>query len=88
MPGMRKTNLALIGAGNWASDYHLPTIYSDALKHKVNLCGIWNRTRSKSEWAAKKWGIPKIYASIDDLLEDPDIQAVVCLSWISQQLCT
>jgi len=72
----RKLNLALIGAGEWAVDYHLPTIYSDDLKDKLNLCGVWNRTRSKSERVAKKWEIPHIYASLDEILQDSDIDAV------------
>ena len=45
MSKKRKINLALIGAGKWAVDYHLPTICSDDLKNKLNLCGIWNRTQ-------------------------------------------
>jgi predicted dehydrogenase len=76
MPKKRKINLALIGAGKWAVDYHLPTIYSDDLKNKLNLCGIWNRTRSKSERAAKKWGIPRVYKSLDEILQDSSIDAV------------
>lgn len=66
----------MIGAGHWAVEYHLPTLHSKALKHKLNLCGIWNRTRSKSERAAKKWGIPHIYASLDELMQDSIIDAV------------
>ena len=76
MPKKRKINLALIGAGKWAVDYHLPTICSDDLKNKLNLCGIWNRTRSKAERAARKWGIPKIYPSLDELMQDSNIDAV------------
>jgi predicted dehydrogenase len=72
----RKLNLALIGSGEWAVDYHLPTIYSDDLKDKLNLCGVWNRTRSKSERVAKEWEIPHIYASLDEILQDSDIDAV------------
>ena len=76
MPKKRKINLALVGAGQWAVEYHLPTLHSKALKHKLNLCGIWNRTRSKSERAAKKWGIPHIYTSLDELMQDSNIDAV------------
>jgi predicted dehydrogenase len=76
MARKRKLNLALIGAGQWAVDYHLPTVYSDDLKDKLNLCGIWNRTRSKSERAARKWGIPHVYASLDELMQDSNIDAV------------
>jgi predicted dehydrogenase len=46
------------------------------LKDKLNLCGIWNRTRSKSERAARKWGIPQIYTSLDELIQDSNIDAV------------
>ena len=66
----------MVGAGQWAVDYHLPTIYSDDLKDKLNLCGIWNRTRSKSERAARKWGIPHIYTSLDEILQDSNLDAV------------
>ncbi len=76
MPKQRKINLALVGAGKWAMEYHLPTLHAKALQHKLNLCGIWNRTRSKSHRAAKKWGIPHVYKSLDELIEDPQIDAV------------
>jgi predicted dehydrogenase len=76
MAPKRRLNLALIGAGEWAVDYHLPTIYSDDLKNKLNLCGIWNRTRSKAERAARKWGIPQIYTSLNELMQDSNIDAV------------
>ena len=76
MPKQRKVNLALIGAGPWAVEYHLPTLHSKALKHKLNLCGIWNRTRSKSERAAKIWGIPHIYSGLDEILQDSDIDVL------------
>jgi predicted dehydrogenase len=76
MPKKRKINLALVGAGQWAVEYHLPTLHSRALKHKLNLCGIWNRTRSKSERAARRWGIPHIYTSLDELMQDSNIDAV------------
>ena len=76
MPKKRKINLALIGAGKWAVDYHLPTLHSKALQPKLNVHGIWNRTRSKSERAARKWGIPCVYTSLDEILQDSDIDAL------------
>ena len=66
----------MVGAGQWAVEYHLPTLHSKALKHKLNLCGIWNRTRLKSERAARRWGIPHIYTSLDELMQDSNIDAV------------
>ena len=72
----RKINLALVGAGKWASEYHLTALHSKALQHRFNLCGIWNRTRSKAQRAAKKWGILHVYANLDELLQDPKIDAV------------
>ena len=66
----------MVGAGQWAVEYHLPTLHSKALQHKLNLCGIWNRTRSKSQRAAKKWRIPHVYESLNELIQDPKIDAV------------
>ena len=66
----------MVGAGKWAVDYHLPTLHSKALQPKLNVRGIWNRTRSKSERAARKWGIPQIYTSLNELMQDSNIDAV------------
>jgi predicted dehydrogenase len=43
---------------------------------KVNLLGVASRDRSKAEAFAKEWNIERAYGSYEELLADPDIEAV------------
>lgn len=40
------------------------------------LAGVANRTHDKAVAFAAKYGIPKVYDAIDDLFDDPDIDAI------------
>ncbi len=43
---------------------------------KVDLLGVASRTQERADAYARRWGIPRAYASYEALLEDPDIEAV------------
>ena len=43
---------------------------------KVDLVGVASRERSRAEAYAKDWGIPRAYGSYEELLADPEIEAV------------
>ncbi|MGN0077004.1 MAG: Gfo/Idh/MocA family protein [Parafannyhessea sp.] len=38
--------------------------------------GVANRTRSKAEAFAQRYGVERVYASVDELYRDPDVDAV------------
>ena len=43
---------------------------------KVDLVGVASRTKDRAESYAREWEIPRAYGSYDDLLADPEIEAV------------
>ena len=43
---------------------------------KVDLLGVASRDRGRAEAYAREWGIPRAYGSYEELLADPDIEAV------------
>src|ERR671926_181334 len=43
---------------------------------KVELVGVASRDRARAEEYARTWEIPRAYGSYDELLADPEIEAV------------
>jgi len=43
---------------------------------KVDLVGVASRTQERADEYAARWGIPRAYGSYEDLLADPEIEAV------------
>ena len=43
---------------------------------KVDLVGVASRDRTRAEEYAREWDIPRAYGSYEELLEDPEIEAV------------
>jgi D-xylose 1-dehydrogenase (NADP+, D-xylono-1,5-lactone-forming) len=43
---------------------------------KVDLVGVASRERGRAEAYAREWNIPRAYGSYEELLEDPEIEAV------------
>ncbi len=72
---MNTIRIGLLGAGDVA-DLHAEAINS---LEGSELVGLWNRTPEKGEAKAAQYGC-KTYASVDDLLNDPDIDAVFILT--------
>ncbi len=71
----RKLQLGLIGTGLAPRHLYLPAF--DALRHRIDLVACTNRTRAKAEQYAADAGIPVVHDSVDDLLADPDVEAVM-----------
>jgi predicted dehydrogenase len=61
---------ALIGAGSWMENYHLPILKKLRDYKLIEIVGIWNRTSESAHRIAKQFMIPRVYSSIDELLED------------------
>lgn len=72
---MNTIRIGLLGAGDVA-DLHAEAIND---LEGSELVGLWNRTPEKGKLKAVQYGC-KTYASVDDLLNDPDIDAVFILT--------
>ena len=68
-------NIAIIGAGN-ISRAHL-----SALRHSArgNVVGLYDADRSRAEARAAEFGVPRVYPSWEELLNDPDVRLVAVL---------
>jgi glutamyl-tRNA reductase len=62
--------IGCIGAGMIMAECHLAA-YKDA---SFIVAAIASRTASKAEAVAQRWGIPKVYATPEALIEDPSIE--------------
>ncbi|MBM1105722.1 Gfo/Idh/MocA family oxidoreductase [Aurantibacter crassamenti] len=72
---MKTIGIGFIGAGDIA-DLHAEAIND---LQGAELIGIWNRTTSKAEVKAAKFGCD-VYSTVDELLADPKIDAVFILT--------
>jgi predicted dehydrogenase len=68
--------LAVIGAGSWVKNIHLPVIEELQRTHNVVVRGIWNRTREKAESLQKSFNIDRVYNTLDELIQDRDIDGI------------
>lgn len=68
--------IAVIGAGEWVRQYHLPTIRLLQSRYSLHLTGIWNRTIEKAIAASDKFGIQKVYTNLDEIISDEQINCL------------
>ena len=70
-------NIAIIGCGKHASDFHMPSFIR--LKKKFNVIGVFDKKITRAKAFSKKHNIKKIYKSTNELLKDDMIDIVdVC----------
>jgi len=72
---MKKLGIAFIGSGDIA-DLHAEAIHA---LPGAQLTGLWNRTAEKGKTKAKQYGCAT-YATVDELLNDPKVDAVFVLT--------
>lgn len=65
--------IGIIGCGKIAQVRHIPELYANP---DAQIIGYYNPTRSRAEEMAAKYG-GKVYETIDEMLADADIEAVV-----------
>mgnify|MGYP001453282255 CR=1 FL=1 len=70
---MKTIHWAMIGTGDVTEKKSGPGFYK--AKNSV-LYGVTNRTLAKAEDYAKRHHVEKVFASVDDLLADPKVDAV------------
>jgi len=82
MPRNLDHGIAIIGAGGIINYAHLPAYK----KAGFRVVGITDRNRETAEKTAKQHGIPKVYASIEELLADKDVEIVDVAVYPAAQL--
>lgn len=75
---MEKLKIGMIGAGNIASNAHLPAY---AKCENATVVAITDLNRERAEEAAKKYGIPEVYDTVEEMLAKADIDAVDICTW-------
>ena len=73
-----RIRIGIAGAGKIVRDEHVPRFRAI---EGVELVGVANRTRESSERAAAEMGLGRAYADWGELVEDPDIDAVLVGTW-------
>ncbi|TVQ40499.1 MAG: gfo/Idh/MocA family oxidoreductase [Spirochaetaceae bacterium] len=73
----RPINIALVGAGEWSLKYHIPTIQALSDQWNLRVRGVWNRTKQKAEECARRYGVPRVYESLQELVDDPGVDCRV-----------
>ena len=71
-------NIGFIGAGGNTRRKHIPGFQK---QEGVYLAGVVNRSRASSERVAAEFGIPKVYEHWEELVDDPEIDAVCIGTW-------
>src|SRR4029450_1281 len=70
--------VGLIGAGANTRSRHIPGLKAVA---GVEIMAVCNRRPSSTEAVAREYGIPRTYATWQEVVHDPDIDAIVIGTW-------
>lgn len=70
--------VAFIGAGANSRELHIPGLQAIP---GVKVVGVSNRSVASGRKVAEQFGIPTVYASWRELLDDPAVNAVVVGTW-------
>src|ERR1700683_2385888 len=62
--------IAIIGSGGIVNYAHLPAYKKAGFK----VVGLTDKNRAQAEKTAREHGIPKVYASAEELLADPEVR--------------
>ena len=75
---MTKKNVGIVGVGNISGIYlkNLTTIFAD----RVQLLGCADLVPERAAEACKEYNLPKTYPTVDDLIQDPEIDIVLNLT--------
>jgi len=70
---MKKVRWGVLGVASIATRKVIPAMQ---LGENCEVLGIASRERGRAETAARELGIPKAYGSYEELLADPEIEAI------------
>jgi predicted dehydrogenase len=66
-------HIAIVGCG-FVADYYMSTFPNHP---ELELAGVMDRDPQRASAFAKFWKIPRVYSSLDDLLNDPKVEIVL-----------
>jgi predicted dehydrogenase len=72
LPAKRDYGIAIVGCGGIVNYAHLPAYR----KHNLNVVGCYDIRREHAEKTAQTYHIPRVYASLEELLADPEVAIV------------
>src|ERR1700756_4562671 len=70
--------IGLIGGGGNTPSRHIPGLKS---LPQVEITAICNRRPESTQAVAREYGVPRTYSHWEELVADPDIDAVVIGTW-------
>jgi predicted dehydrogenase len=76
---MTKPTLAFIGVGMMGQLAHLANYARLRDAGECDIAGVTDLKPRLAQAVAAKYGVPKVYASVEELLGDPGVDAVVCI---------
>src|SRR4051794_11885133 len=74
----RELRIGIVGAGRIVRDRHLPGFRA---LPGVRIVGVCNQHRETAARFAREFDVPRIYGAWEDLLDDPEVDAVVIGAW-------
>ena len=81
--------MAVLGAGGIAQSAHLPAY----VQYGVGVVGVWSRDPATVADVPQRFGVPRVYRSAEELLDDPAVRivdvatpAAVRLDWVEAAL--
>lgn len=77
----KKIRVGIIGAGNWANYGHIPSM---VLLPEYEVVVIQSRRKEAAEDAAKRFGIPNVVDTAEEVANHPDVDLVAVLTTASQ----
>src|SRR5580698_8538881 len=82
LPQRMDHGIGIVGAGGIVNYAHLPAYKKAGFK----VVGVTDRNREQAERTAKEHGIAKVYASIEELLHEPEIEIVDIAVYPAEQI--
>jgi len=76
--GSGEIRIGIVGAGHITRTRHFPGFKAIP---GVRVVGVCNRRRETARRVAQEFDIPKVYANWEDLVADPEVDAVVIGAW-------
>lgn len=76
--GKKTIRIGIVGAGANTKSRHIPGFQAI---EDVELVGVVNSTPASTEKVARKYAIPQTYSHWQELVEDPEIDAVMIGTW-------
>jgi predicted dehydrogenase len=71
--------VAVVGAGEWSRQYHLPSLKALASEIPLEIAGIWNQNAETAELAARQFGIGRVYPTLEALAQDEHLDCFVVI---------